>query len=86
MYVKTTWESTTLLTPIEFNNLETQYDEITAFFTATPWRMMSSEVLITEVSSAPSTHAPGRLYFNTDTTKMYVSDGTSWIDLMEVAT
>ena len=83
VYTPTSWNSTTMLTPILFNNLETQYDEIAAHWVTNPFRTLSSSTMIVFVSTSESTQAVGSIYFNNSTAelKLYISNGTSWMEL-----
>ena len=83
MYEKVNWQADKLLTPIRFNQMETQYDEVIGYWTANPFRL-STGVLLAEILSDAPTHANGRTYFNTTNNTLYVSNGTTWIDIMEV--
>ena len=71
-----------LLTPVRFNTMETQYDEVKSYWATNPFRM-ENEPLAVEVLSAAPTHGAGRIYHNSTDGKLYVSDGAAWIDLTE---
>lgn len=79
-FVKPNIISTTLLTPALFNTLETQYDEVISYWGTTPFRMVNDELVAEVLASAPS-HGAGRLYFNSTDSKMYISNGSSWIEI-----
>ena len=85
MYEKINWEADTLLTPARFNHMETQYDEVIAYWQTNSFRVLDDEELVVEVLVAEPSQAEGRIYFNSVDEKLYVSDGSSYIDISEFA-
>lgn len=83
-FVKPNIIATTLLTPELFNTLETQYDEVISYWGTTPFRMVDDEIAVEALASAPS-HGAGRIYINTTDDKLYLSDGSAWIEISEFA-
>ena len=83
VYTPTSWGSTTLITPVLFDNMETQYTEVLAHWTTQSFRIESGSTFVVEVSATEPEHAAGRIYFDssTDDLSFYISDGTSWIKL-----
>ena len=75
-----------LLTPARFRQMETQYDEAIDYWDDSPFRMLSTAPIITEVSSTEPANAGGRIYFNTSSSEeyYYVSNGTSWMNITDI--
>ena len=71
--------ATTLLTPELFNTLETQYDEVISYWGTNSFRM-DNDPLVAEVLAAAPAHSAGRSYYDSTAERMYVSDGTNWIN------
>jgi hypothetical protein len=86
-YTKVNWQADTLLTPARFRQMETQYDEVIAYWATNSFRLLTGEELVVEVVDfdvAVPTATIGRLVFDEDSGALQVADGSNWIDL-EVA-
>jgi hypothetical protein len=87
MYTKVNWQADTLLTPARFRQMETQYDEVIAYWATNSFRLLTGEELVVEVVDfhidIPDEDM-GRLVFDESTGTLWVADGSDWIDL-EVA-
>jgi len=81
-YTKTTWEAQTPISPSRLNNLETQYDEFVSYLNANSPRVASAEDMVVEVLSSAPTHSDGRMYFNTTSKELNLSNGTAWTSIV----
>jgi len=83
-YQKTTWvggEEGTEITPARLRNLETQYDEVIAYWEANPFRLLAGEPLAVETAASAPSHGAGRIYYNSTSGELIISDGAEWVKL-----
>lgn len=83
MYSKINWQADTLLTPARFRHMETQYDEVLAYWVTNSFRIATSAEFRPEILSSAPAHASARNYLNSTDTHIHVSDGSAWINLSE---
>ena len=81
-YTKTTWEAQTPISPSRLNNMDSQYDEFASYLDANPPRVASAEDIVVEVLSSAPTHSDARIYFDTTSEKLNLSDGSSWTSIV----